>query len=212
MVPAYLMDLNINKLRKNIQKNLDLKRKFFLKESSCKLANLIFQKKFNNLIFLNYAPQLEKLLFWCQQLIAESLGKNKKGFMPIISNSPKDHHSLLQLYLDGPRDKLFHIFSVDEKLHTKLHTNKISGKIKYLNNKSLINVRNAQKEAVIQSLKLKRIPFREFKIKELNEETLGELFSYYILETIITGKLIDINPFDQPAVEQVKITTKKLLS
>ena len=84
--------------------------------------------------------------------------------------------------------------------------------IKYLNNKSLINVRNAQKEAVIQSLKLKRIPFREFKIKELNEETLGELFSYYILETIITGKLIDINPFDQPAVEQVKITTKKLLS
>ena len=62
------------------------------------------------------------------------------------------------------------------------------------------------------SLKLKRIPFREFKIKELNEETLGELFSYYILETIITGKLIDINPFDQPAVEQVKITTKKLLS
>ncbi len=212
MVPAYLMDLNINKLRKNIQKNLDLKRKFFLKESSCKLANLIFQKKFNNLIFLNYAPQLEKLLFWCQQLIAESLGKNKKGFMPIISNSPKDHHSLLQLYLDGPRDKLFHIFSVDEKLYTKLHTNKISGKIKYLNNKSLINVRNAQKEAVIQSLKLKRIPFREFKIKELNEETLGELFSYYILETIITGKLIDINPFDQPAVEQVKITTKKLLS
>ena len=212
MVPAYLMDLNINKLRKNIQQNLDLKRKFFLKESSCKLANLIFQKKFNNLIFLNYAPQLEKLLFWCQQLIAESLGKNKKGFMPIISNSPKDHHSLLQLYLDGPRDKLFHIFSVDEKLYTKLHTNKISGKIKYLNNKSLINVRNAQKEAVIQSLKLKRIPFREFKIKELNEETLGELFSYYILETIITGKLIDINPFDQPAVEQVKITTKKLLS
>lgn len=212
MVPAYLMNLNISKLRKNIKKNLDLKSKFFLKESSCKLANLLHQNKINSLIYLNYAPQLEKLLFWCQQLIAESLGKNKKGFMPIISNSPKDHHSLLQLYLDGPRDKLFYIFSVDEKLNTKLYTKKTSDKIKYLNNKSLINIRNAQKEAIIQSLKLKRIPFREFKIKELNEETLGELFSYFILETIIIGKLIDINPFDQPAVEQVKVITKKLLS
>ena len=212
MVPAYLMDLNISKLRKNIQKNLDLKRKLFLKESSCKLANLLYQKKFNSLIFLNYIPQLEKLLFWCQQLIAESLGKNNKGFMPIISNSPKDHHSLLQLYLDGPRDKLFHIFSADEKLNMKLRTKKISDEIKYLKNKSLNNIRNAQKDAIIQSFKNKRIPFREFKFKELNEEILGELFSYFILETIIIGKLIDINPFDQPAVEQVKITTKKLLS
>ena len=212
MVPAHFMNLNINKLRKNIQKNLSAKNKIFLKESTCKLANILYQKKINNLIFLNYAPQLEKLLFWCQQLIAESLGKNKKGFMPIISNSPKDHHSLLQLYLDGPRNKLFNIFSLDEKLSSKLYTKKISNKLNYLNNKSLTNIRNAQKGAIIESLKIKKIPFREFKIKKLNEENLGELFSYYILETIITGKLIDIDPFDQPAVEQVKTTTKKLLS
>ena len=109
------------------------------------MANILYQKKINNLIFLNYAPQLEKLLFWCQQLIAESLGKNKKGFMPIISNSPKDHHSLLQLYLDGPRNKLFNIFSLDEKLSSKLYTKKISNKLNYLNNKSLTNIRNAQK-------------------------------------------------------------------
>ena len=132
--------------------------------------------------------------------------------MPIISNSPKDHHSLLQLYLDGPRNKLFNIFSLDEKLSSKLYTKKISNKLNYLNNKSLTNIRNAQKGAIIESLKLKKIPFREFKIKKLNEENLGELFSYYILETIITGKLIDIDPFDQPAVEQVKTITKKLLS
>ena len=62
------------------------------------------------------------------------------------------------------------------------------------------------------SFPLRRIPFREFKIKAVNEEVLGELFSYFILETILVGKLIKINPFDQPAVEQVKIFTKKLLS
>ena len=67
----------------------------------------------NNLIFLNYSPKLEKFLFWCQQLIAESLGKKGYGFLPTISNAPKDHHSLLQLYLDGPNDKIFYIFSLD---------------------------------------------------------------------------------------------------
>ena len=80
-----------------------------------KFANLLNSKKFNNLIFLNYAPELEKFLYWCQQLIAESLGKKNKGFLPIISNVPKDHHSLLQLYLDGPKDKIFYIFSYEKK-------------------------------------------------------------------------------------------------
>ena len=79
----------------------------------------INSKKINNLIFLNYSPELEKFLFWCQQLIAESLRKKNKGFLPCISNAPKDHHSLLQLYLDGPKDKLFHIFSFEEKSKEK---------------------------------------------------------------------------------------------
>ena len=65
---------------------------------------------------------------------------------------------------------------------------------------------------MIKVLKIKNIPFREFKIKNINEETLGELFAYFILETIIIGKLARINPFNQPAVEQVKIITKRFLS
>ena len=113
LVPAYLMGINILKLRSAIREFLDKKNISFLRESSIKLSYLINSKKINNLIFLNYAPELNKFLFWCQQLIAESLGKKGKGLFPIISNVPKDHHSLLQLYLDGPRDKLFHIFSLE---------------------------------------------------------------------------------------------------
>ena len=90
-------------------------KKIFLKDSVVKLANLLEQRKIKNIIFLNYAPELEKFLLWCQQLIAESLGKKEKGFLPMISSVPKDHHSLLQLYLDGPKDKLFHIFSINSK-------------------------------------------------------------------------------------------------
>jgi glucose-6-phosphate isomerase len=212
IVPAYLMGLNINKLRKNIKKNFLKKNKHFLKDSTLKLANILKQKKQTNLIFLNYAPQLNKFLYWCQQLIAESLGKKGKGFLPMISNAPKDHHSLLQLYLDGPRDKLFHIFSLEERPYKKINSKKFTYRTNHIHNKNLNKIKIAQKNAIIFSLKKNKIPFREFKIKLLNEETIGELFSYYILETIIIGNLIYINPFDQPAVEQVKIYTKKLLN
>jgi len=211
IVPAYLMGLNINLLRKNLSEHLFGNSNLYLKDSCVKLANIFEQKKIKNLVFCNYAPQFEKFLFWCQQIIAESLGKKNKGFFPIISNTPKDHHSLLQLYLDGPKDKIFYIFSLEETSNIKLITKKLINKASFLNNKKIEEIKIAQKNALIKALKNKKIPFREFKIKKLSEETLSELFSYYILETIILGKLTNINPFDQPAVEKVKIFTKDLL-
>ncbi len=210
LVPAYFMGINISKLRKNIYKYISSNQ--ILKESSMKLANILLQKKIPNLVFLNYSKNLEKFLFWAQQLIAESLGKKNQGFFPIVSNVPKDHHSLLQLYLDGPKDKLFIIFSIDEKPTKKLIINKFLNKKKFfINNKSLNQIKSAQKNALISTLKKNKISFREFKLKKDNEETLGQLFSYFILETILIGKLMNINPFDQPAVEQVKVLTKKHL-
>ena len=212
IIPAYLMGVDIFKLRANIKKFLRNKKKLFLKDSVIKLASLLNKKKINNLIFLNYSPELKKLLFWCQQLIAESLGKNGKGFLPVISSVPKDQHSLLQLYLDGPKDKMFYIFSIDEKTKEKISIKGISKKNIFLHNKKLDEIKVAQKKALKKALIKNNIPFREFKIKAVNEEVLGELFSYFILETIIIGKLIKINPFDQPAIEQVKTYTKQLLS
>ncbi len=211
IVPAYLMGINVLKLRAHIFDCLKKRNLLFLKQSTIKLANLINLKNYKNLIFLNYSPELEEFLFWCQQLIAESLGKKNKGFLPIISNVPKDHHSLLQLYLDGPKDKLFYIFSQENKSKVFIKTNK-NFKSSLLNKKKISVVKNAQKNALIKALKKKNIHFREFKIKKNNEEILGKLFSYFIIETVIVGKLSNINPFDQPAVEQVKVYTKDLLS
>ena len=162
-----------------------------------------------NLVFLNYSPKLEAFMYWCQQLIAESLGKNNTGFFPVVSNVPKDHHSLLQLYLDGPKDKVFNIFSLDEKFSKKINTN--VSLPKHIKNRSLNQIKEAQKNALIKAFKKKNIPYRIFQIKKSNEETLGQLFSYIILETVMIGKLLKINPFDQPAVEQVKLFTKELL-
>ena len=212
IIPAFFMDLNVKKLRKNTERYLLNDKQSYLKESSLIMANLLFQSKIKNLIFLNYDPHIEKFLFWCQQLVAESLGKNKKGFLPVVSNVPKDHHSLLQLYLDGPKDKIFHIFSYDEKFDKKINTKKYTNRLNYLHNKNLSKIKISQKNALIKTFKRNNIPFREFLIKNHDEETLGELFSYFILETIFVAKLSNINPFDQPAVEQVKKFTKKILS
>ncbi len=212
MVPAYLMGVNVLELRKNLLKYLRGKNKIYLKNNSIKIAEFLQKRKIKTLIFFNYVPQLNKFLYWNQQLIAESLGKKGKGFLPIISPAPKDHHSLLQLYLDGPEDKFFYVFSNDINNKKKLNTNILGSKINFLNNKSLSQIKSAQKNAFLQSLKKKRIPFREFKIKDFSAKVLGELFSYFILETIIVGKLTNIDPFNQPAVEQVKIDTKRILS
>ena len=211
LVPAYLMGLDIKKLRSNLTRYLNTREKVLLKKLSLKLTNLLLNKKYSNIIFLNYSPRLEKFLFWAQQLLAESLGKKGLGFLPVVSNAPKDHHSLLQLYLDGPKNKFFYIFSCIEKPKKLINSKKLLNELKYLDKKSVNKVKNSQREALIKAFKKNKIQYEEFIIKKIDEKTIGELFSLFILKTAIVGKLSNINPFDQPAVEQVKIFTKQIL-
>lgn len=212
MIPAYFMGLKIERFRKNLLIFLNSKKKLILIESAVKLAHIYNSKKIKSIVFLNYSPQLNKFLYWSQQLIAESLGKKEKGILPIVSPAPRDHHSLLQLYLDGPKDKLFYVFSLNLGKKMKINKNIFGKSLRFAENKQLSKVINSQKKALIKVLKKKKIPFREFKINKINEEVLGELFSYFMLETALVGKLIGVNPFDQPAVEEVKTLTKRYLS
>ena len=212
MLPAYFMDLKINSFRKNLLSFFKSKKNFILYDSIIKLSHIYNLKKIKSIIFLNYAPQLNEFLYWCQQLLAESLGKEGKGILPVVSPAPRDHHSLLQLYLDGPKDKLFYIFSLKINKKIKIKRNIFGKNLNYLENKNLSKIKEAQKNALIQILKRKNIPYQEFIIKQNNEETLGELFSYFMMKTALIGKLLGVNPFDQPAVEQLKILTKKYLS
>ena len=145
-------------------------------------------------------------------MIAESLGKKGKGINPTLSFGPKDHHSLLQLYLDGPRDKFFTFFnSYEAEDELKVFQDIIPNNMGFLKNKNLRFIVNAQCNAVKNIFKLKKIPFREINFREKNEEELGKIFTFFALETILLSRLMNINPFDQPAVEQVKIETKKIL-
>jgi len=211
MFPAALLGLNLIKF-KNLKRLI--KNKNFISTLIHNVACIytLTSKKFNNSVILNYDSDLDDLGYWYQQLVAESLGKKGKGINPILSFGPKDHHSLLQLYLDGPKDKFF-TFLNPSKSEDKFRVSQdiIPNDMKFLRNKNLKFVINAQCNAVKNIFKLKKIPFRQITFSKKNEESLGEIFTFFALETILLSRLLNINPFDQPAVEQVKTETKNIL-
>ncbi len=210
MLPAELMGLNSNKFKRL---NYLIKNKSFINSlvlNVSNIINLINQKKFNSVI-LNYDKRSQDLFNWYQQLVAESLGKKNKGIFPIISLLPRDNHSLMQLYLDGPQKNFFTFFFVKDKSIQNITSLNLLKSHLYLKGKSLSDISEAQYKATQKVFKKKKIPFRNFYLKKRDEETLGELFTFFILETILLGMMIKVNPYDQPAVELIKKETKKKL-
>ena len=210
MLPAELMGLDANKFR---QLNSLIKNKQFINSLVSGISstlNYIKNKKYNSII-LNYDEKSENLFKWYQQLVAESLGKKSKGLLPIVSNMPKDNHSVMQLYLDGFKNNFYTFFYTNELKSESIKNSQILSSQKFLRGKNLSNIMYAQKIATENIFNKKKIPFRSFEIKKRNEKTLGELFCFFILETILIGKLLNVNPYDQPAVELIKKETKKLL-
>jgi glucose-6-phosphate isomerase len=210
MLPAELMGLNAKSFK---QFNYLVKNKKFINALINDVSLILFfskKKKFNSII-INYDDQSESLFKWYQQLVAESLGKEKTGILPIISNMPKDNHSVMQLYLDGFEKNFFTFFYTHGKKSPKINNSYILNSQKFLKNKNIAEITYAQKKATENVFKRKNIPFRSFEIKERNEKTLGELFSFFILETILISKSLNLDPYNQPAVELIKTETKKLL-
>ena len=143
--------------------------------------------------------------------MSESLGKKFKGILPVVSNMPKDNHSLMQLYLDGPKNSFFTFFNVIDHDNQKIKNSIILPLYKHLKNKSLYQIKYAQKQATEKIFKKKNIPFRSFDVLRRSEESLGELFIFFMLETILLAEVMKVNPFDQPSVEQIKFETNKIL-
>ena len=210
MLPAEIMGLNEKKFKRL---NYLINNKNFLNElikNVSAILKFVKEKKFNSII-LNYDNKSENLFKWYQQLVAESLGKKSKGILPIISTMPSDNHSLLQLYLDGPKNNFFTFFSTQDTKSDKINNKFLQKTHNYLRNKSFSKIIYAQKSATEKVFYKKKLPFRSFEVKKRNEEVLGELFCFFILETILLGRALKVNPFDQPSVELIKKETKKIL-
>ena len=210
MLPAQLMGLKPNNFKSfnNLVKN-----KNFINNLISNVSSILYfsqQKKFNSII-INYDQKSESIFKWYQQLVAESLGKKKKGILPMVSVMPRDNHSVMQLYLDGFNNNFFTFFNVNEKNSLRINNNLVLKSQSYLKNKNISQITFNQKKATENVFRKKNIPFRSFTIQKRDEKTLGELFTFFILETILLGKCLNLNPYDQPAVELIKKETKKLL-
>ncbi len=210
MLPAEFMGLNPKKFK---QLNFLIKKKSFINSliSSVSATLYFIQKKKYNSIIINYDEKSENLFKWYQQLVAESLGKKNSGILPVVSIMPRDNHSVMQLYLDGFKNNFFTFFHVNNRKFDKIKNSNILFQQNYLKNKNSSSILYAQKKATENVFMNKNIPFRSFEVKKRDEKTLGELFCFFILETILIGKALNINPYDQPAVELIKKETKKLL-
>ena len=210
MLPAELMGLNEKEFKRL---NYLINNKSFINQLIQNVAStlsLVNKGKYLSVI-LNYDHKSENLLKWYQQLLAESLGKKSKGILPIISTMPKDNHSLMQFYLDGPKKNFYTFFSSAEKNSNQINKKLLLKSHSYLSNKNIKKIIYSQMLATQNIFKRKKIPYRSFEILQRNEKTLGEIFCFFILETILLGRALKVNPFDQPSVELIKKETKKIL-
>jgi glucose-6-phosphate isomerase len=164
-------------------------------------------------VLMAYADRLERFTHWYVQLWAESLGKGGKGTTPVAALGPVDQHSQVQLFIAGPRDKLFNVLTVGSKgLGPRMDGElaKIAGEPGFAG-KTLGDLAAAEGRATAETLAKNGCPVRSFDVETLDEAALGELLMHFMLETIIAAHLMGIDAFDQPAVEEGKVLAKKYL-
>ena len=212
IVPAILCGINVSDLylgAKEVINNFDK----FLPLSLGKYLCIQQKKIFSSNVLMTYSDNLFYFGKWYLQLWAESIGKNNKGITAIHSIGTTDQHSQLQLYLNGPKDKFFTFVTTSHsnrglKINNDIFNNT---EINYFKNKRIGDLMEAEQRATIETFKLNNFSFREIFIPKIDEKNLGKLLTLSIIETIASCVYSDVNPFDQPAVEQGKILTKKYL-
>jgi len=210
MFPAELMGFKASNFRKL---NDIIKDKKFLNSLIMNTnAILNYSKKNYNSIIINYDSQANSLFEWYQQLVSESLGKQNKGILPIISTMPKDNHSLMQYYLEGKKNNFYtFFFSKNSPVNkTKIMKSRLLHEThNYLKDQTVNQILEKQCIATQKVFYKKKLPFRSIIVSKRDENSIGGLFCYFILETILLGRALGVNPFNQPAVELIKIETKK---
>ena len=167
----------------------------------------------NITVLMPYADRLERLTKWFVQLWAESNGKDGKGTQPVAALGPVDQHSAQQLFLAGPRDKLFTVVTVatkglgprlDAAAAERIGDPGFAGK-------TIGDLVSAQGEAMVDTFAKNGCPVRRLHMERLDEAALGHLLMHFMLETILAGYAMGVDPFDQPAVEEAKLLAKRYL-
>ena len=165
-------------------------------------------------VLMAYADRLERFTRWWVQLWAESLGKDGKGSQPVAAIGPVDQHSQMQLYLAGPNDKVFTVLTVGSAGHGPLIDPDLAARAGEpgFAGKRIGDLVAAQGRATADTLARNNRATRRLHVERLDERALGELLMHFMLETILTGYALGVDPFDQPAVEEGKVLAKQYLA
>lgn len=217
LLPAMLMGVPVERVINGAQNLLNeflqSPEEHFITESVLLMANIFQKQHINQTVLMTYVDQLAPLGLWFRQLWAESLGKNGKGTTPINSTGTVDQHSQLQLYLDGPKDKLFTVITHPLNWVGDRVSSDIAGRIgfNFMAGRTMGELMDAEQNATIQVLKQNNCPTRIIELTEVSPETVGALMMLFMIETILSADINGVNCFDQPAVEQGKILTRQIL-
>jgi glucose-6-phosphate isomerase len=176
------------------------------------LTYLCDQRGKFNVVFMPYSSRLKSFALWFSQLWAESLGKQGKGQTPIATEGAADQHSQIQLYMEGPEDKVLQFLRVREPLTDyPLNCDLSADSINYLKGKSLQQLFLAEHTATATALARAGRPNLTIEIDRISERNLGALFYVFEFATAIAGELWNINAFDQPGVEEGKRLTYAMM-
>lgn len=221
LLPAAIAGLDIYAIREGAAEVVEEHTKgaypFFELPEAAKGAALcvsLLKHHYTLSVMMPYVDRLSGFANWYRQLWAESLGKQGKGMTPIKAMGTVDQHSQLQLYLDGPQDKMFSLIRVATRQSgPTIFADFLAEdeRINFLHHHSIGALHQAEYEATVTTLKRKGCPVRQFLLSEINEASIGALMMHFMIETIITAALIEVNPFDQPAVEEGKLLAKQTL-
>ncbi|MDR3180164.1 MAG: hypothetical protein LBT70_04695 [Holosporaceae bacterium] len=205
MLPAFICGIDPQRIRNGA-------RQYWETSSHLALEGARFVANYPQHASFIYSDRLSLLGAWVAQLYAESTGKSGVGVTPLTAIGSFDQHSQLQLYLDGPRDKCFTFFLERQKTDLLISSEIfVPEAFSYVKNKNFADIFEAQHNATLKSLVENDLPVRKIEFSEITPEILGALFAHFIGEVIAVCHLMDINAFDQPAVERSKIITKELL-
>jgi len=217
LFPLACLDINLTELLKGAveSRNAGLQKDVFKNPAVLSaITTFINYKKgkiINNSFF--FVPELESLGKWYRQLMAESLGKDGKGITPTVSIGSADLHSMGQLYLGGTRDKYFTFISIENVTEDIIVPEKpVFDILQNLKGTGAKTVMRAFLQGIKTAYKDKGIPFSEIKLKNLNERSLGNFLQFKMMEIMYLGKLMGVNAFDQPNVEEYKTEVRKLLN
>jgi glucose-6-phosphate isomerase len=167
-----------------------------------------------SLVLMPYSDRLGKFSEWFVQLWAESLGKGGEGTMPIAALGPVDQHSQLQLFMDGPREiALTIVRTPTREVGPSINPGMAAtAGLKFMGGRTIGDVVDAQAHAVAEALVKAGRPVRTIDLPGLDGHTAGAILMHFMLETIVAGRLLNLDPFDQPAVELAKVLTRNRLA